>query len=267
FLIKSREVSIKNNEELSTAEKRVDGENFILPTLLHEIQPYIQTVELWSDGGNLKDGFIYIIQDFLRKNKMVDSFNAMSRYDKEKFLLETFKNYPTIAQRFYNYLMFLGEVEARTVEKNRTLSQEEIKNAKDISHEDNAIVKDTLISYLSPLDNFYYSLAMKEMLLGFNEFERPNNSELENNKDIYDDELKKSLDKAIDFYNSDIRFSKTTDSEGRELTVEQAKYFKDSKVRDELGNLLVVYHGTTWDFNIFDKSRTNVENDFGQGFY
>src|SRR5690606_21933362 len=107
----------------------------------------------------------------------------------------------------------------------------------------------------------------KEMLLGFNEFERPNNSELENNKDIYDDELKKSLDKAIDFYNSDIRFSKTTDSEGRELTVEQAKYFKDSKVRDELGNLLVVYHGTTWDFNIFDKSRTNVENDFGQGFY
>ena len=48
---------------------------------------------------------------------------------------------------------------------------------------------------------------MKEMLLGFNEFERPNNSELENNKDIYDDELKKSLDNAIDFYNNDIRYS------------------------------------------------------------
>ena len=38
--------------------------------------------------------------------------------------------------------MFLGELEGRTVEKNRTLSQEEINNAKDISHEDNAVVKD-----------------------------------------------------------------------------------------------------------------------------
>lgn len=34
------------------------------------------------------------------------------------------------------------------------------------------------------------------------------------------------------------------DSEGRELTPEQAEYFKDSKVRDADGNLLVVYHGS-----------------------
>ncbi len=207
FLIKNTEINIKNQEELLKTTKKVDGENFILPTLLHEIQHYIQTAELWSDGGNLKDGFIYIIQDFLRKNKMVASFNEMSEYGREEFLFETFKNYPVFGQRFYNYLMFLGEVEARTVEKNRTLSQEEINNAKDISHEDNAIVKDSFIGDLNPLDRFYFSLAMKEMLLGFNEFERPNNSELENNKDIYDDELKKSLDNAIDFYNSDVRYS------------------------------------------------------------
>lgn len=34
------------------------------------------------------------------------------------------------------------------------------------------------------------------------------------------------------------------DSQGRELSPEQQEYFKDSKVRDENGNLLVVYHGT-----------------------
>lgn len=34
------------------------------------------------------------------------------------------------------------------------------------------------------------------------------------------------------------------DSAGRELSAEQAEYFKDSKVRDEDGNLLVLYHGT-----------------------
>ena len=34
------------------------------------------------------------------------------------------------------------------------------------------------------------------------------------------------------------------DSEGRELSYNQAQFFKDSKVRDENGNLKVVYHGT-----------------------
>ncbi len=42
------------------------------------------------------------------------------------------------------------------------------------------------------------------------------------------------------------QFSKNIfiDSEGNELTNEQQEYFKDSKVRDEDGNLLVVYHGS-----------------------
>ena len=40
------------------------------------------------------------------------------------------------------------------------------------------------------------------------------------------------------------RASLAVDSAGNTLTTEQAEYFKDSKVRDENGNLLVVYHGT-----------------------
>ena len=35
-----------------------------------------------------------------------------------------------------------------------------------------------------------------------------------------------------------------TDTSGRELTAEQADYFKNSKVRDEQGNLKVMYHGS-----------------------
>jgi len=38
------------------------------------------------------------------------------------------------------------------------------------------------------------------------------------------------------------------DSQGNTLNEEQQDFFKDSKVRDENGNLLVVYHGTTNDF-------------------
>ena len=43
------------------------------------------------------------------------------------------------------------------------------------------------------------------------------------------------------------------DSEGNELTAEQQKFFKDSKVRDKKGNLMVMYHGTTANFNTFKK--------------
>ena len=51
------------------------------------------------------------------------------------------------------------------------------------------------------------------------------------------------------------------DSEGKELSEAQQEFFKDSKVRDADGNLLVVYHGTDAEFTVFDrtKGRTNMD--------
>lgn len=46
------------------------------------------------------------------------------------------------------------------------------------------------------------------------------------------------------------------DSEGSPLSPQQTNYFKDSKVRDKNGNLLVMYHGTDVDFNVFDNSKS-----------
>lgn len=58
------------------------------------------------------------------------------------------------------------------------------------------------------------------------------------------------------------------DSEGRTLTEQQAEYFKNSKVRDDNGNLLVVYHGSPNRFFTFDRGRMGKGNDqFGAGFY
>lgn len=48
------------------------------------------------------------------------------------------------------------------------------------------------------------------------------------------------------------RYSLNVDSEGNELSDRQQEYFKDSKVRDENGNLMVMYHGTPYgDFTVF----------------
>lgn len=58
------------------------------------------------------------------------------------------------------------------------------------------------------------------------------------------------------------------DSEGNQLSEEQQEFFKDSKVRDANGNLLVVYHGTpNGNTTIFDKAKTSKINDMGQGIY
>ncbi|HHW89693.1 MAG TPA: hypothetical protein GX745_02155 [Clostridiales bacterium] len=46
-----------------------------------------------------------------------------------------------------------------------------------------------------------------------------------------------------------------TDSKGRKLTKEQQEFFKESKVRDEQGRLIAVYHGTDADFNVFDRTK------------
>ena len=56
------------------------------------------------------------------------------------------------------------------------------------------------------------------------------------------------------------------DSTGRELSAEQKKFFAGSKVRDEDGNLLVVYHGTDADFTVFDASKGRANMDI-QGMF
>lgn len=62
----------------------------------------------------------------------------------------------------------------------------------------------------------------------------------------------------------DIRFSSrnTRDSQGKQLTEAQRKYFEGSRVRDNEGNLLPVYHRTYEDFYAFDRKHLG-ENSFG----
>ena len=61
------------------------------------------------------------------------------------------------------------------------------------------------------------------------------------------------------------------DSKGNQLSLEQSDYFKDSKVVDKQGRLLVCYHGTKSDFDTFDKSKIGSNykgfSAWGKGFY
>lgn len=61
--------------------------------------------------------------------------------------------------------------------------------------------------------------------------------------------------------------SSVMDSMGRTLSDEQAAYFADSKIRDESGNLKVMYRGGSGDFTVFDRKKSSYSNLYGRGFY
>lgn len=74
---------------------------------------------------------------------------------------------------------------------------------------------------------------------------------------------------TYDATKKDMRYSlNTKDTAGRKLTAGQQEYFKDSKVRDENGNLKKVYHGSPADFNVFDFGKVGKNGTAeGYGFY
>ena len=63
------------------------------------------------------------------------------------------------------------------------------------------------------------------------------------------------------------KFSTKLNSEGEALSEGQAEYFKDSKVRDADGNLLKVYHGTSEDFTVFDRTKGRHNMDIQGSFF
>jgi len=66
----------------------------------------------------------------------------------------------------------------------------------------------------------------------------------------------------------DLRYSKSLIKAPQYDTPEFKRYFKDSKVRDKDGNMLVVSHGTpTATFSIFSKKFIRKNNLVGKGFY
>lgn len=57
------------------------------------------------------------------------------------------------------------------------------------------------------------------------------------------------------------------DSEGRKLSEAQQEFFKDSKVRDEEGRLLTVYHGSDKEFFVFDRTKARANMDIQGSFF
>lgn len=89
---------------------------------------------------------------------------------------------------------------------------------------------------------------------------------LPNGTEVWSMDITDSMRDSV-LYEGQVMYS-DRDSAGNTLTQEQIDYFKDSKVRDKDGNLLVVRHGTSEDFHIFDFSKAGKNGKAeGAGFY
>ena len=110
-----------------------------------------------------------------------------------------------------------------------------------------------------------------------------NNGKVRNEK-LYWQNIKNNFENAYkqEYKNNEMASTKykvsdiNTDNQGRELSKQQQEFFKDSKVRDEDGNLMVMYHGTESNvglpenerFTIFDRDRAGSHGSYyGSGFY
>lgn len=136
-----------------------------------------------------------------------------------------------------------------------------------------------LVGEISNMPTEYFE-AKPQRAVGFNEVATaiiPNNSSEElrtalDEKGIAYKEYEAGNEEArAQVLNSleDVKFSEkltnVVDSDGKKLSEAQAEFFKDSKVRDEDGNLLKVYHGTDSDFTVFNRGEKNGQ--LGKGIY
>lgn len=71
---------------------------------------------------------------------------------------------------------------------------------------------------------------------------------IDRNEDLYN-QVEEFLNKSN--LQEDLGGSNEVDSEGNPLTPEQVEFFKNSKVRDDMGRLLVCFHSTNNDFDEF----------------
>ena len=114
----------------------------------------------------------------------------------------------------------------------------------------------TLPSYTKRQINFDDANIIKEFGMNNQDVESyRQKAELSDHKYLQDDKI----------YSSNVKYS-ISDSEGKQLSKVQQEYFKDSKVRDENGNLKVMYHGTPNEFTVFNPLLQGGKNGTAEGY-
>lgn len=166
--------------------------------------------------------------------------------------IEKFTQGTTSAIGFENYQNNFGEKEARDTSNRRKMNYETRLKTPPISS--------LTANIIDKNKNKWYSLNEVEQ-----DAQENNTISSQNvSENIYSRGKLGRNTKGQELENSSFSF----DNKGRKLSKGQQEYFKDSKARDENGNLKVLYHGTPNDFTKFSYDKLGTNGTLlGKGFY
>ena len=217
-----------------------------------------------KDSGFAIDGKAvngYVTKDGITLN--IDSAKSLNSVVGHEIthVLEGTELYDTLKQAVFDYAKSKGEYDSRLSKLTETYKS--VKDA-DIDAE---LAADLVGDYLFTDSDFIHRLSTENR----NVFQK-----------IYDEikylcrvvtagskearELEKVKKAFEDAYRADNKAEGGTkysvsDTDGKQLTKEQQDFFKDSKMRDENGNLKVMYHGTpNGDFTVFKDGTYFTDN-------
>ncbi|MDD6882054.1 MAG: hypothetical protein PUE18_10840, partial [Firmicutes bacterium] len=288
------------NKSINTIKIREDAyrrADELKRTLLHETQHAIQSIEGFERGGNKELALKIVrkeIAKFIDKIMPIEMETARKEdeaagdkdYPRSTALVDDFiKKYynldkidDDVKYEFYRNLM--GEKEARAVTERANFSNAERREAypnydrgafrrrdyedggsEALSYNDEALSDEILPS--KNLSSGVYGSGQSDSKRFVQSKDRRNGGQQIRRIEV-------EVPNEGTFFNGEKTEFSLSDSEGRQLTKEQQEYFKDSKVRDENGNLLTVYHGSknkfnefTSDINWFSSSK-EYSNNYGK---
>jgi hypothetical protein len=211
-----------------------DWKTKVEASLLHEIQHAIQEIEGHSGAAN----------PFWSKKAYYETLGEIEAADtKERFLKE----------------------KDGTLNRNETKPRTSEANPKHPKYDDYMQTRGIIDKAKHAIFPYYAGEGKK----GYEISEEDN---LENNKA----DLRKNDNRGLRRYVNDTAGKEPAfslpekDNQGRKLSAEQQEFFKDSKIRDDKGRLIEVYHRTNQDFTEFDRNKIGSATDdglWGSGFY
>lgn len=278
--IKANGIYHPKTSGISISNRIIKDVEQLKSTLLHEIQHATQHAENWQGGTNLKKAGSW--EAYKNNYGEIEAREVQNRMDmsyeermtkkpsiqsKIQYSLSdnssNIESLSDIQEKYKDktkYLILSEHEKTNTISINNMVVKEELRNQGIGQSILNDVIeyanKNNKVITLTPTTEFNTQNKLKKWYKA--------NGFVENKGRNTDFLISDTMYKLPD---TGVKYS-LTDNQGRKLSKEQQEYFKDSKVRDEDGRLLEVYHGSyTKDFTIFDMNESDEDNVFGKGFY
>ena len=283
--LKQSGVHNRNNQTIKINSKKIASHQAIEGTLIHEIQHAIQKIEDFESGGSSK------LSKLAYYNKLgeIEADDTKQRFLKEKYGNLSIKNIAPESSKtnpkhskLENYLKNRNIIDKM---KDGLYNYINKKISREVNHEE-IFEEDYQIDENENLQN---QNENSRLVVGRRNLELPEQYRVIDSEDLNSENNKTyqkenspnasennglvlgGINEESENNSGSFNLGENFDNEGRTLSKEQQEYFKDSKARDENGNLLEVYHGTSEDFAEFDISYLGSASGdvgfLGDGFY